>query len=333
MSPIRLNLIRYLIVCQVNSSMVWLSKSLSAEVSLVLGTLIADRLPTVQARPWHKALVPWDECGGISLLKKSRIKQVPDVSWPIEAVLFTYPGKRTYGDGELILWELKLLGNSADHNLFLEIILPALETAANTVNKDWQPLNCLWGHFNIHSIYVAKGDQWEPLVDNGKLDLRYPATPLQWSEGLEFHMNSSQKYNSLTWVTPFDLANYKKESDYEYRIKRIKPDELPTLKRILESLITRLTQLLPGKRPTQDDLWSLLGLEDEQFYREILDQASDIPLRYEAFQLASKSQPGRWIGKQKFTSIPDRVIPYLELASIFHIGNHTHFGCGTFVID
>ena len=333
MLPTRLDVIRYLIICQVNTSLVWLPKSLSAEISLVLGTLIAERLPTVQARPWRKALVPWVEYGGISLIKDKRLEKIPDVSWPIESVVFPFPGKRSYGEGELILWELKLLGDSADHDLFLEIILPALETAASTVNKDWQSPNCLWGHFNIHSIYVARGDHWEPLVDCGKLDLRYQATPRQWSEGLDVQIRASQRYSRLTWVTPFNLTNCEEKGLNKRGTKRITSHELPTLKRILESLKTRLTELLPGKRPTQDDLLDLLGIEDSLLFQEILEQASHIDLQYNTFTRVSKLQPGRWLGSQEFTSIPVEVVPYLEFASICHIGRHTHLGCGTFVID
>jgi len=72
MSLLPLNIIRYLIVCRVNASMVWLSLFPSLEFSLVLGTFIAERLPTVQARPWRKALMPWKDYGGISLLKMTK---------------------------------------------------------------------------------------------------------------------------------------------------------------------------------------------------------------------------------------------------------------------
>jgi len=44
----------------------------------------------------------------MSLLKHKSLKRPPDASWPVEAVLFCYPGKRAYGEEELILTELKL---------------------------------------------------------------------------------------------------------------------------------------------------------------------------------------------------------------------------------
>jgi len=317
----------------VNSSVVWLPRSLSVELSLVLGTIIANRLPTLQASLWRKALALWNEHGGISLIRKKSLRNVPDASWPMETVLFAYPGKRTYGRGELILWELKLLGESADHNLFLEIILPALEAAGSIVDEEWQSPNCLWGHFNIHSIYVARGHRWEPLVDNGKLDLRYQATPLQWSEGLLFDLDSRSRFNRLTWVTPFDLVNCEETPDEECPTKRIRPYDVPTLKGVLEALITRMSRIIPGRYTTPDDLWELLGMEDKMLFRETIEQVSDVSMLYKKIEPVSRLQPGRWIGKQKFTTIPAPVVPCLELASIFHVGGYTHFGCGTFVID
>jgi len=313
--------------------MVWLPRCLSIELSLVLGTLIANRLPTVQSRPWRKALIPWDEYGGISLIKEKNLKQVPDASWPIETVFFCRHGKKTFGDGELILWELKLLGENADHNFFLEIILPVLEEAASTVNKDWQSPNCLWGHFDIHSIYVARGCNWEPLVNNGRLDLRYHATPLQWSEGLISDSIWLQRYHSLTWVTPFDLADNEKSKDREDSMTEIRPCEIPTMSSVLEALINRLTALIPGKHKAKKDLWDFLGVEEQEIFRDAMDKASKVSIRYKKLEPVSKLQPGRWIGTQQFYTIPKPVIPYLVLASIFHIGKHTHFGCGTFVIS
>ena len=79
-SPI--NLIRYLFVWRVNGSLVWLPKCLSAELSLVLGTMIANRLPTREAHHWRKTLAPWGERGTV----RDKLKTVPEVSWPIEAV-------------------------------------------------------------------------------------------------------------------------------------------------------------------------------------------------------------------------------------------------------
>jgi hypothetical protein len=317
-SPI--NLIRYLLVWRVNGPLVWLPGCLSAELSLVLGTIIADRLPTREAHRWHKALEPWGEHGR----GRKNLKMVPDVSWPIETVLFVHPGKRTYGQGELMLWELTLLGESADHGLFLEILLPAMEKAATTTDSPWHHQNSLWGRFDIHSVYVARGNHWEPIVREGKLDLHYRPTPVQWAEGLAFAPKSKRVFDRLTWLTPFDFSST--------RDKEIPVGEVPTLQVLLESLITRMSLFLPGKHNTPDEVWNCLNAEERSSLQAAMEQAARIPIRYHDIRPAPRNWPGRWTGTQTFPSIPSPIIPYLELASILHIGRQTHFGCGTFVI-
>jgi len=317
-SPI--NLIRYLFAWRVNSSLVCLPKYLPIELSAVLGTIIANRLPTREARPWRKALaeVPSGE--------RKSLQKMLKASWPIEAVLFMYPGKLTYGQGELILWELKLLGKSADHGLFLETILPAMEEASATVMPQWKRPNSVWGHFDIDSVYVARGRRWEPVVQNGQLDLDYYATPTQWAEGLNFEPDPERIFDSLTWVTPFNLSSKKR------RRKKIPPSEVPTLRRVLEALIWRVSQLLPGKHTTPEDVWAMLDEEEKARLQEVLEQAALIPLRQHKLDPTPRGWPPGWLGTQAFPSIPHSLIPYLEVAAILHIGQWTHFGCGTFVI-
>lgn len=325
-----IKLIRYLMVWRVTGSLVRLPRCLSAELSLVLGTTIANRLPTREARPWHKALAPWDEYGGLSLVGKKKPTRLPEASWPIEAVLFVYPGKRTYGQGEPILWELKLLGESADHGLFLEVILPAMEEAGSILDPRWQHQNVLWGRFDIQAVYVARGQQWEPIVRDGRLDLSYQATSVQWAEGLTFEQRSERIFDRLTWITPFDLTN---ASGKPSREKKIAPHEVPTLQGILESLIARMSQLLPGRHHAPEDVWSVLSEEERTSFQAAMEQAARIPVHRHSLKPAPKRGPGRWIGTQTFPSIPHPIIPYLELASILHIGKQTHLGCGTFAIS
>ncbi len=328
-----IKLIRYLLVWRVNSSLVRVPRCLSAELSLVLGTMIANRLPTREARSWRKALTPWDEVGGLSLVGEKKPTRLPEASWPMEAVLFAYPGKRTYGQGELILWELKLLGESADHGLFLEALLPAMEEAGSVSEPQWQRQNVLWGRFDIHAVYVARGPQWEPIVRDGRLDLNYRATPVQWAEGLPFDQRSGRVFDRLTWLTPFDLVGAEDRTDRRRGRKRIPPDQAPTLQCILQSLIARMSQLLPGKHHTPEDVWSVLSEEEQTSFQAVMEQASLIPIGRQSLKPAPKRGPGRWIGTQTFPSIPHPLIPYLELASVLHIGKQTHFGCGTFVIS
>lgn len=323
-SPI--NLIRYLFVWRVSGSLVWLPRCLSAEISRVLGTIIADRLPTREASRWRKALAPWDEYDKSD--KRSKI--VPQVSWPIETVLFVHPGKLTYGQGELVLWELTLMGKSAEHGLFLETILPAMEEAGATSDPRWRYPNSLWGRFDIHSVYAARGTHWEPIVQDGKLDLRYRATSTQWAEGLTFDAKSERVFDHLTWLTPFDFSKRKVSAS---RPKTIPAGEVPTLLRILEHLIIRVTPFLAGKRNTPEDVWSILETEERSSLEAVVEQAARIPIHHRDINPAPRNWPGRWIGTQTFPSIPSPIVPYLELASILYVGRQTHFGCGTFVIS
>ncbi|MDY7080522.1 MAG: CRISPR system precrRNA processing endoribonuclease RAMP protein Cas6 [Chloroflexota bacterium] len=323
-----IKLIRYLLVWRVNGSLVRLPRCLSTELSLFLGTTIANRLPTRQAGPWRKALAPWDEYGGLSLIGQKKPRTIPEVSWPVEAVLLAYPGKLTYGQGELILWELELMGESADHGFFLEVILPAMEEAGSIADPRWQRQNVLWGRFDVHAIYAARGPRWETVVSDGRLDLSYHATSVQWAEGLTFEPKTRHIFERLTWLTPFDLI---RDNRRRHR-KKIPPHQVPTLQSILKSLITRMSFLLPGKYNKPDDVWNVLSAEDRTSFQAVMEQAARIPVHYTGLRPAPKHWPGRWIGTQTFPSIPRPIIPYLELASILHIGKQTHFGCGTFTI-
>jgi len=293
--------------------------------------MIVNRLPTREARAWRKALAPWDEHGGISLVGKKKPQTVPEASWPIEAVLFVYPGKQTYGREELILWELKLMGESADHGLFLEVILPVLEEAGTVSDQQLQRKNGLWGRFDIQAIYAARGPQWEPVVSDGRLDLNYRATPVQWAEGLTFETRSERVFDRLTWITPFDFSDADQAG--RRRRKRIPVRQVPTLQSMLDALVNRMSSLLPGKYSTPDDVWAILSAEEQAELRAAIEQASHIPIHSKGLEPAPKNCPGRWIGTQTFASIPQPIIPYLELASILHIGRQTHFGCGTFAVS
>jgi hypothetical protein len=343
------NLNRYLIVCKVNTSMVWLPVFPSLEFSLILGTAIAERLPTVQARQWRKTLALWnDHLGEISKgvyhrqaptqkrqahaqKKKGRpepvLKKVvlPETSpWPIDAAVLFYPGKRAYGRDELIFWELKLMGESADHGLFLELILPALEEAGSIRDSRWEYNNCLWGRFDIHSVFMAKGPRWEPVVSNGHLNLKYKAGPRQWSRGLKFDSpRPPSHFDCLKWITAFDLD--RNDSDI---------GSSPSLRTILDVLTDRLARLILGNYYEIDDFWSELKPKDRSAFRKVLEMSSEISVLHEDMKLVPAYLPGRQIGKQIFREpLPDEVLPYLGLASVFHIGKHTHFGCGTFLLN
>ena len=329
-----ISLIRYLFVWRVNSSLVRLPSTLSPELSQTLGTIIANRLPTQQARYWHKALAPLDQVGDAAQGERKR-QVIPEASWPVESVLFAYPGKRTCGQGELILWELELMGENADHSFFLEVILPAVEEASSTSDPQWHRQSSLWGRFDIHSVYVACGQHWEPVVQAGRLDLNYRATPVQWAEGLSpaGHLRSwtegtKRIFDRLTWITPFDLSQ--ESVDPSRGQEKIVP--IPTLRDLLEALVSRMGALFPGKYSTADDVWHSLDEKERDSLQGAMEQGARIPVRSQDLRKAPGNWHGCWIGSQTFASIPRSFLPYLELASILHIGRQTHFGCGTFAI-
>ena len=323
------SMIRYLVVWQVNSSLVQLPRYLPTDLSRTLGLLIANRLPTQSARDWRKAVTAWEQAAATAASDDRRrpptgSHPIPDVTWPLESVLFVYPGKRAYGQGETILWELKLLGDSADHGLFLEFILPAMEQAATTTDPRWLRPYGLWGHFDIRAVHAARGARWEPVVREGRLNLDYRAAATQWAEGLSFGSDLTRRLQRLTWITPFDLAQPRA------------PDSPPRspkssiLHNILDALMERMTLFLPSKRRVAADAWALLDSEEQTALWHALEQT--LPQR-SLLDPAPRDWPGRWMGAQMFKTLPPRLLPYLELASILHIGRQTHLGCGTFRLD
>jgi hypothetical protein len=326
-----ISLLRYLCVWRVNRALVRLPKYLPAEISQVLGMIIANRLPTAAAQPWRKALA-----GGSTPF---------EATWPVEATLLTYPGKTHYGPGEVILWELKLMGPQVEHSFFLEIILPAMEQAGHATDQPWYQPHSLWGRFDIQAIYVARGPRWEPLVSDGRLDLRYRASPIQWMEGLTLDVSAAPVFRHLTWLTPFDLGQPTKENRGPLTLPGQMLDRIdnspsteettpavPTLQQLLESLLVRLTVFLPGKYATPGDAWNILDPDEQTRLLEALAQADRARLRGHRLEPAPKAWPGRWLGQQTFAAIPPLILPYLELASILHLGKQTHLGCGTFTI-
>jgi hypothetical protein len=338
--PIRL--LRYLLTVRVNSPLVRLPRYLPLELSLVLGAIIAERLPTQETRPWRKALVPWYEYQGdilslpdsdASTQPHSKSSTIPDITWPIEVVFWAYPGKQVYGRGEPILWELKLLGESASHALFLELILPAIEQAGHTAEPHWKQAHRLWGNFDIDSVYAARGLQWEPLVQQGKLNLDYQPTATQWATGEIFATTPKHSLKQLTWLTPFAFPapSEKKASTGKRRRRKQQKNQplVPNISDILTALETRLQQLAPKKRASSykaDEIFA--GTTPS--WAEALEQASTLSIERRNLKKTPKHWPGDWIGWQRFSDIPSVVIPYLNLAAILHIGQYTHFGCGTF---
>lgn len=233
------------------------------------------------------------------------------------------------------MWELKLLGESADHGLFLETILPALEEVGYTADPRWNYQNNIWGRFDIQAVYVARGMHWEPLVRDGRLDLRYRPNATQWAEGLALDADVARTYSRLTWLTPFDLeaisAN-KGDLNPSERSKGRAFDKGVTLRTILNALTSRLSLVL-DQHTMPEDAWDALMPEGGRRLQEAMLVADGIPLRSVDLEPVPARWRGEWQGTQVFASIPSLFLPYLQLASILHIGRQTHFGCGTFVLS
>ncbi len=331
-----LRMIRYLIVWRINSPFCVLPSNFPVELSYVLASFIAKRLSTKEAASWQKMLKVWKEANDKNPAKRNvYVHPIQDASWPIEMSLFVYPNKHNYGKGELILLELKLLGNSAEHGLFLELIVPAMEEAGFTSDSEWHSHNRIWGRYDIQAVYVARGPQWVPLVTDGRIDLRYQPTAIQWSEGWDFAPNRNRKPNGLIWLTPFDLQSEHRRGQSQAENEDTTSPEsqiAPTLYDILQALLQRLGQLLSPKGKATQDVWGIINDEDRLLLESAMQKTAGMPVLWHALRPVPASWPGRWLGKQVFPTIPPAVIPYLDLACILHIGRQTHFGCGTYLL-
>ncbi|MCP4690591.1 MAG: hypothetical protein GY859_21235 [Desulfobacterales bacterium] len=342
-----LNLIRYLFVLRVNGSLVWASRCAGAEVSAVLGKTIMERLPTRQARPWRKAMAAWGENGPPEPDQPFTGSVLPEKPWPIDAVLHWLPTNRSYGKGEPILLELKLMGAAADHGMFLEVILPALEYLGAAVTITGRRSTNLWGSFDIQSVYTAKGPVWKPLIQDGKLDLRCKVLPNQWLSGLKFTPLAPGAPRHLTWLTTFDLPGcaagrnrgkkYGKKYDKKYGKKCGKKCGLkqpPSLQLILKAYLARMKALLDNGRGSSEEVKAMLDLDGEGSFDAALEEAARVPVVKHNITDAPGRSPALWIGSQTFAApIPRTLLPYLGLASMFHVGKGVHYGCGSFALD
>jgi len=331
----QINLIRYLIVWRINSSLAFFPRFASLDISSVLGSIISQRLPTVDKNHWQKTLNPLNKT--IEQIKNKQLtatdSKFPDSAWPVKSTIFVYPIKRSYSKDELFFWELKLFGEDADHGFFLEVILPAMEEACITTNQEWNQRNRLWGHFDILNIYAAQGNIWQPFVTNGKLNLEYRVNPKQWLEGLRFTPNYYHKFKHIDWIVPAefsdDLPGYH-ALDLPDEKQKLKFSKAPPLSLILHSLVQRINKLLyaPSKKSKAID--EILNAADQKEFLSAFQQSLPINIVNKKLLKVPLNWPGKYYGSQRYSSIPYKILPYLNVASILHIGKYTHFGCGTF---
>jgi hypothetical protein len=332
MSPFLLpvNLIRYFIGWRVNRSIVWLHDFPAVDTARVLGTIIGKRLSTQAAGPWQKAIAPLEDYFQKVRKTKSRSLKPPEIFWPVEASLFFYPDKLTFGKGERIFWELTLYGTGADHGFFLEVILPAMEEAGYTSDFRKYYRNALWGSFDIDCIYAAHGTKWQPVVQNGQLDLRYEPNPTQWLDGLYDPAISRKRARRLTWLTPFDFSDIpfrKTTPEQEEEIIPV-PAESPTLQMILQAFLHRAGQLLRERRHSKVDIDRILREEERPLFLDALEKAGLAVCQQEKLQAVHALWPGQRIGTQLYKAIHPKIIRYLQLASILGVGKQTLYGCG-----
>ncbi|MBF0099418.1 MAG: hypothetical protein HQK77_00775 [Desulfobacterales bacterium] len=332
----QIRMIRYLCFWRVNSSLAVLPNPFSVELSKVLCTIISSRLPTRDAGKWKKCLLAYDNF--IETVKSQQAPKTseltPELSWPIQSVLFVYPCKNIYGNGEKIVWELKLFGEDASHEFFIEVILPAMEEASLRTDSSWNYRNCIWGNFDIEAIYLANQDRWDPLVSEGRLDLQYNVTSLQYTDDIFNKYSDPIKYNyrKIVWLTPFDFSSIF-SSTKKYVQTDVLPviDATPTLYGIVDALLYRLHSILEGKRTAPENVWNCFSEQETNQLHTLMDEIKRINTTNTDI-LPSQHVIGHWIGHQTFARIPYTIYPYLELASMLHIGRQTHVGCGTFQI-
>jgi hypothetical protein len=104
------------------------------------------------------------------------------------------------------------------------------------------------------------------------------------------------------------------------------------MRQIITALMTRMTLFVPARHGGVEQVWALLSQAERAALEEDVDMTRLGPARRQRLEAASKDWPGCRVGSQVFEGISWRLLPYLELASILHIGRLTHFGCGTFVL-
>ena len=322
-----INLIRYLIVWRNQASLIRLPPVLSVAISDTLGTMIAERLDAYQAKPWQKALV--------KTIELRNQEQFPDSPWPIQASILAYPGNRTVGQGEPIIWELKLFGADADHGFFLEVILPALEAASTTSDPRWKSAYSPWGNVAIDSVYVGFGQRWEPLVQNGRLDLPMTVSPTQWIDGQNKIIEPAHPFRQITWIMPFDLGKMPDRPDDSERPREadsIPRVYVPTVQGILLAMLLRATTALPDPKLVPKDVWQMLAPTEQSMIREaLMRQENDTQRERQMLQRAHRGWPGQWTGRQLLARpLAPALLAYLNLAAILHIGRYNHYGCGTF---
>jgi hypothetical protein len=316
-----IKLFRYLIAWRVNTPMVRLPLDFTAAISQTLGYAIADSISTRDARRWLKHL----DTNKLNLFQRPAIEDpYPETPWPVHAVILPHTNKRNYCQGEIIYWELKLIGDSADHGFFLEAIIPAMEKLGYTEQNIPQSRLSIWGHYDILSVWVANGNNWDPLINESQLNLKYHPKPLQWNSHLTedyYHKGMSQQ-KRLIWLRPFEFD--------VLGISQMKDKFIPEMQSIIESVVRRWSFFSSSR--IRKEIWDLVPSNLLIEVKKAWEIAGN--MRISSYNLipALRNEPGLWTGELTYENIPVFLMPYLDMAAIFHVGKKTHYGCGTFAL-
>jgi len=316
-----IKLFRYLIAWRINQQMIRLPLDFTASISKNLGYAIADSLSTREARLWHKHL----DANKLHLFQRPAIDDpYPESPWPINAVILPHTNKRNYCQGEVIYWELKLIGDSADHGFFLEAIVPAMEKLGYIEQNIPLSRMSIWGHYDILSVWVANGNRWEPLIANSQLNLRYHPKPLQWNSHLteEYYNNEMSKQNRLIWLRPFEFETQ--------NLSQMHDKFIPEMQIIIESVVRRWSFF--SLSIIRKELWDLVPSHLLIEVKKAWEIACNMRVISYNLTPALRDEPGLWSGEVTYENIPVFLMPYLDMAAVFHVGKKTHYGCGTFAL-
>ncbi len=323
----RISLLRYLIVLRVNAGFVHLPARFSEKLSRRLLDLILSRLPQRDARAWRRNLDAWraPDPGPAGLLRPAAASP-----WLIDAVLLAAPTKRLWSAGEMIFWELKLFGDRADHAFFLETFLPALEELSYSRSPSARERRALWGRFDIVHVFAARGSAWEPVVQDGELDLHCRPSPRQWLEGWACARRERPVFRRIDWFAGVDLRGVGPPSLAADGVAVPPPsdDGRPNLFLVVEALSRRLSDLTCGLSAPADAWLADLPPSARDGWEEVRELARLTLPTYEDLR-REKDTVARWRGLQIFDAIPPALVPWLDVASILHIGRDIHFGCGS----
>lgn len=303
-----LSLLRYLIVLRPNQAMAMLPPSLEIELVHWLGTLMARNIGGHEAKAWNKA---------VRRVAERRIDTFPDRRspdpWPLcFSLLVRTPSVRLIR-GEPFILELNLFGERSSHQFFMGYILPALEQGGYEREAS-RSRSSLLGNYDVTDVYCAKGRRWEALVDMGCVTELDPPTPQQWC--LDFLTPRPDKVlTRLDWVRPVIPDEQP-------------PDYGPDMPWLLAALARRVAIIRRSAEVDMDEV--IAGLphcEKTSWEQALVAAASMAPPRV----LSKPGWPaGALSGHQCFGAIPPVVLPFLELASILHLGLYCQYGYGCF---